>query len=86
MCYIEVDGYTVGVSAGPVNCSDYPACNAFLVGWSVPDALRTDLLIRGTVEPKWLAAYPDTVMYTGEEPVLWLRPGRAWRVLDAEKT
>ena len=85
LCYIEVNGYTVGVSAGPVDCPDYPACNVFLVGWSVPEGLRTDLLIRGAVEPDWLSVYPTTMVYTGEEPVLWLRPGRAWRVLNAEK-
>ena len=86
LCYIEVDGCTVGIGAGPVDCSDYPACSAFLVGWSVPDGLQTERFIRGDVEPKWLSAYTDTAVYSGEEPVLWLRPGRALRVLDADRT
>ncbi len=85
LCYITVDGYSVGVSAGPVSCETYPACNAFLAGRSVPEGLRTDLLVCMRNVPDWARQYADGLCYTGEEPVLWIRPGVTARVLRAEK-
>lgn len=85
LCYITVDGYSVGVSAGPVSCMSYPACSAFLAGHSVPEGLRTDLLVCMRNVPEWARQYAAVSCYTGEEPVLWIRPGVTARVLKAEK-
>lgn len=85
LCYIEVDGVSIGVCAGPVDCSGYPVCSFFLAGISRPEGLRAQAVIRDDHLPDWIAENEWTVCYTGEEPVLWLRPGKSFRVLGAEK-
>lgn len=83
LCYITVAGCSIGLNAGPVEVSGYPPCSVFLAGRSRPDGLRAGLVVKGLYTPDWLAQLADTPLYAGQEPVLWLRPGRAWRLLGA---
>ena len=82
LCYIEVG---VGVCSGTVDCSSYPKCSFFLSGRSRPEGLKTACVIRAAHLPEWLKARTDLLCYSGEEPVLWLRPGKSFRILNAEK-
>ena len=85
LCYIEVEGVSVGVCSGPVDCSSYPRCSFFLSGRSRPEGLKTACVIRAAHLPEWLEGRGDLLCYSGEEPVLWLRPGKSFRILNAEK-
>ncbi len=85
LCYIEVDGYSIGVSSGPVDCSSYPACSVFLAGYSHPQGLQTDRIVSGEKIPAWVAERPEFSVCFGEEPVVWVRPGKVMRVLQAKE-
>lgn len=83
LCYIEVEGCTAAVSAGPVDCTTYPACNVFLAGRSVPKGLQTDIIMCADTVPEWSLDCKGIRLYSGEDPVLWLRPGKTVRVIGA---
>lgn len=83
LCYIQLDGCSVGLNAGPVSLRQYPPCSVYLVGHSRADGLRTRLMVGCQSLPDWLPLGP---VYTGEQPLVWLRGGLASWVLDAQLT
>lgn len=81
LCIIDVDGFSTGLISGTVELSDYPAFDAFLAGRSRPEHLDTGVLLSNEKQPSWTEQAGYRRLYTGSEPVLWLRPQSAWKVL-----
>ncbi len=84
LCYITVDGCSMGLCNGPVQLEGYPACTVWLAGNSRPDGLAASLVLRGEKVPAWQGELASGIpVYTGTTPTLWLRGGKTVRLLQA---
>ena len=84
LCVIGVQGCSRGVISGPVELADYPACSVFLAGRSCPQGLRAGAVVSTQILPDWLNDEASAAVYAGRQPVVWLHPGRGWRVRGAQ--
>lgn len=88
-CLVQVQGFTVAVASGTVDSTKYQPVQVFLAGQSQVQNLQAELILKNEKNYPWLntlleTSQPQTEVWEGAEPVLWLRPGKAYRVLGGK--
>lgn len=74
---LDVEGYHIAIPTGSWSAQDPLTVDLVCAAASLPQSVRSNTVLTNTAAPRWLEQCGTRLLYTGNEPVAVLRPGRS---------